>query len=564
MRKALQVFGLCLFIFFAAKNTLVWAEPAYKTLENIPVQHNGRVKPFISFAREVALTVLGKPKFEGLQPSDLVWRWMASPEQWNTKPFIPVSYKPLAQEFSLKLIKGKISPEVVLSDNAFLAKVEEAARRRQAKEKLSTLEEKRLALYDHAALFREIATGAMPGWLAHPEDSRAGWLPFQALSGEESAQALIQFFPAEVVSGFTKTLSNLLEAYRHDPASAESSESAVAFSQTIKKVFESRNIMLDENILNKEIQYDRLHPFGWASKLYFLALLLGVLCCMLPQNPWKWLVWTPFFVAAFFLHSYGFYLRSVIAGRPPVTNMYESVIWVSWGVAFFAGILFAIYRGWATPLTASALAGLCLILGDSFPALLDPSITPLVPVLRSNFWLSIHVLTITLSYGAFLLAWGLGHAVVVQMGLRGLSAISISHLSQYMYRSLQIGIILLAAGTVLGGVWANYSWGRFWGWDPKETWALIALLGYMVVLHGKSAGWYGAFGVAYGSVVAFLGILMAWYGVNYVLAAGLHSYGFGGGGAGYVSIVALADLVFVTWGALLQRKRNQELDAVKK
>ena len=104
---------------------------------------------------------------------------------------------------------------------------------------------------------------------------------------------------------------------------------------------------------------------------------------------------------------------------------------------------------------------------------------------------------------------------------------------------------LLAAGTILGGVWANYSWGRFWGWDPKETWALIALLCYILTLHGRLAGWWTQFGLVVASVVCFLAVLMAWYGVNFVFGKGLHSYGFGLGGEMYVASFVVADLLFV-------------------
>jgi hypothetical protein len=107
--------------------------------------------------------------------------------------------------------------------------------------------------------------------------------------------------------------------------------------------------------------------------------------------------------------------------------------------------------------------------------------------------------------------------------------------------------VFLAAGTILGGVWANSSWGRFWGWDPKEVWALIALLGYLAVLHGRYAGWLRKFGVSAWSVIAFQGVLMAWYGVNYVLGAGLHSYGFGSGGGRYVAYFVAFELLFVAW-----------------
>ncbi|MBI4115500.1 MAG: cytochrome c biogenesis protein CcsA, partial [Candidatus Omnitrophica bacterium] len=169
------------------------------------------------------------------------------------------------------------------------------------------------------------------------------------------------------------------------------------------------------------------------------------------------------------------------------------------------------------------------------------------PVLRSNYWLTIHVLTITLSYGAFLLAWGLGHANLISFAFRPEKEKEHEELGGYVYRALQIGVVLLAAGTILGGVWANDSWGRFWGWDPKETWALIALFGYLAVLHARYVGWIEHFGTAVGAVVAFLGILMAWYGVNFVLAAGLHSYGFGDGGLHYVLAVVGIDLLFVSY-----------------
>jgi hypothetical protein len=108
-------------------------------------------------------------------------------------------------------------------------------------------------------------------------------------------------------------------------------------------------------------------------------------------------------------------------------------------------------------------------------------------------------------------------------------------MSVFLYRALQAGTLFLAAGTLLGGVWASYSWGRFWGWDPKETWALIALLTYLAILHGRFLGWIRDFGLAVGALVGGLTVLMAWYGVNFILGTGLHSYGFGSGGYGYVA-----------------------------
>ncbi len=525
-----------------------------KILEEMPVQHNGRIKPFQSFAREASLAVTGRYKFKGMNAPELVWRWLTEPEVWNAKPFLPAAYKPLAGDFGLMIIEGRVSPEVALGHESFLEKVREAQARRERKEKLTLLDEKRLELYDRASLFREVAGGKIPGWIAHPEDPRAGWAPFASFAAPDAQATLAAHFPAENLSDMIASVTKLLGSVQKNGLGENSIPAAKTFTASQKALFEARGVYVDEDLIRRELMYNRVHPFGWAWKLYLLALVLSAIFA--PAQKFKQ-VWLPFFAAGFILHTFGFYMRCTIAGRPPVTNMYESIIWVSWGAVFFAAVLYAIHRAKALPLAASAVAAIALLLADGFPVLLDASITPLVPVLRSNFWLTIHVLTITLSYAAFALAWGLGHAAVVGFAFGRPGAEWPQHMTQQVYRAMQIGVILLASGTVLGGVWANYSWGRFWGWDPKETWALIALLGYLAVLHGRFAGWLGTFGLAAGSVVCFLSVVMAWYGVNFVLAAGLHSYGFGGGGAGYVFAVALADLAFTGACAAVYRRKVQ-------
>jgi cytochrome c-type biogenesis protein CcsB len=237
----------------------------------------------------------------------------------------------------------------------------------------------------------------------------------------------------------------------------------------------------------------------------------------------------------------------MIAGRPPVTNMYESIIWVSFAVSFFGMIFFVRYRAPIYLLAALPVTLIALLLVHQMPIAMPSSIDPLVPVLRDNFWLTIHVLTITLSYAAFALAMGFGHILLWRYARNPVAARADAAMHFWLYRVLQLGVLLLAAGTILGGVWANYSWGRFWGWDPKETWALIALLCYILALHGRLAGWWTQFGLAVASVVCFLAVLMAWYGVNFVLGKGLHSYGFGIGGETYVAIFVALDLLFVAF-----------------
>ena len=198
-------------------------------------------------------------------------------------------------------------------------------------------------------------------------------------------------------------------------------------------------------------------------------------------------------------------MRCLIAGRPPVTNMYESIIWVSFAVSFFGMIFFARYRTPVYLLAALPVSLVALLLVHQMPIAMPSSIDPLVPVLRDNFWLTIHVLTITLSYAAFALAMGFGHILLFRYARNPVAARADQPMHFWLYRVLQLGVILLAAGTILGGVWANYSWGRFWGWDPKETWALIALLCYILTLHGRLAGWWTQFGLVVASVGLFSG-----------------------------------------------------------
>jgi cytochrome c-type biogenesis protein CcsB len=303
--------------------------------------------------------------------------------------------------------------------------------------------------------------------------------------------------------------------------------------------------------MRREVRYNTLKPFRTAWMLYLCALILLLASFPLAS---RWIAGAGFALAlvAFALHGYGMTLRVLISGRAPVTNMYESVVFVAWGAMLFALLFELRYRARSFAALASGLATLCLVLADSVP-ILDGAIEPLVPVLRHNMWLTLHVVTITLGYAALFLAMGLAH---VNLGLQALkpgAAALLKTMSQFLYRSLQAGTLLLAVGILLGGVWASYSWGRFWGWDPKETWSLIALLGYLALLHGRFAGWVRDFGMAVGSIVGFLLVLMAWYGVNYILGTGLHSYGFGSGGTGYVVGFVVFELLVIA-AAFWRRK----------
>ena len=223
----------------------------------------------------------------------------------------------------------------------------------------------------------------------------------------------------------------------------------------------------------------------------------------------------------------------------------------------------------------TGIGGLVLLLSNGLPAdaqIVSENFSPLQPVLRSNFWLTIHVLTIVASYGAGGLALGLGNIALGYYIFGSYRAPAgdvedgafrppeqCASLAQYCYRAIQVAVLLLAIGTILGGLWADVSWGRFWGWDPKEVWALISLLIYLAFLHARFAGWLNNFGMIAGTIAGFSMIMMSWVGVNFGLpllsdtgSVGLHSYGAGenaGRAIGSVALVVTVNWIFlaVAW-----------------
>jgi ABC-type transport system involved in cytochrome c biogenesis permease subunit len=231
----------------------------------------------------------------------------------------------------------------------------------------------------------------------------------------------------------------------------------------------------------------------------------------------------------------------------------------------------------------AAVAGACYLVAYFTPgAIFNREVgTGMAAVLRNNFWLALHVLTITASYGAGALAWGLGNLSLGYYAFGQYRTMKIASdasgdriirrppaacatLSGYIYKAIQVAVLLLAVGTITGAIWADYAWGRYWNWDPKEVWALITLLVYLAVLHGRWAGWAGSFGLAVGAVAGATSILIAWYGVNFVLSAGLHSYGFGAGGQWPVLLCVAINWLWVAVAAvrfLFESKEIQETDS---
>lgn len=543
--------SLLLLILCTATGAIAQGHPELspeKKLSTLPVQSGGRLKPLDTLSRETVRLVTGKVEFNKRDAILTMLSWWADPKTTETAEIIEFRDIEIKKKLGLDLDKRWYSYQELSDNKALSAIQEEIHHLLKDDEELDSEQQKYQELLIKVNAVYHVMNGNVFHAVPNPGGLNEDWGSFSDLEHAGTVEA---------VKPASKAVNDLREAVKSGDQ-AKFQTAVVATRQALAQI----GPVPEEKVMAREVRYNESHPFRKAWILYLCGLM--VLTFVKPSEKRSNGYWAGFslITAGFLMHIYGFTLRCLIAGRPPVTNMYESVIWVGFGAVLFALIFELIHSKRYYLMAASSGAVVCLVLADLLPTVLDPSIQPLTPVLRSNFWLTIHVLSITLGYAAFLLALGLGHIVLWKCALRPRESENIRSLHDALYRSLQVGVLLLAAGTILGGVWANYSWGRFWGWDPKEVWALIALLGYLAILHGRYAGWLREFGIAAWSVIAFQGVLMAWYGVNYVLGAGLHSYGFGTGGSVYVGIYVVLEILFVAWASMMH-KRHQALKSPK-
>lgn len=512
----------------------------WKEFGLLAVQHRGRMKPFDTFAQETAQFITGRVKWNGYVPTDLVLTWLTSYDNgWNEIPFVKVEYGPLKKALGLDSGRSYFSPKELKEAPALTTLMQGAAEKQRRKERNTELEKKAMQVQNQLSSLEGIVSGEDIFILPSPDGIEKPWLSLASLTGPHRGRL-------PYATEKSEQLGTLLRAVLQ----AHLSEDAAKWNQSVGPLNEFIRNELGKGgypsrkDLERELFYNHMRPFRAAWIFYTIAFVILASYLVTKKAAFKWLGLGSLLVG-FGYHILGFVLRMLISGRPPVTNMYESIIWVTWGCILFSLIIWMVYKNALIPCAATVFAVVGLVLADNLPFVLDTHIHPLEPVLRSNFWLTIHVLTITLSYAAFALSLCLGNVVLGAYLFKTEKTAAIQNLTLYMYRAIQIGVILLAAGTILGGVWADYSWGRFWGWDPKEVWALIALLLYIAVLHGRFTGWLKGFGFVATNVLAFLGVVMAWYGVNFVLGVGLHSYGFGSGGGIYVMSYLTLQLAFI-------------------
>ncbi len=311
-----------------------------------------------------------------------------------------------------------------------------------------------------------------------------------------------------------------------------------------------------------EIMYNNWNVFGKLAKIYallgFLLLIVHFMLIFKPSASFKKLIQggTILIFAAFLFYTAGLVVRWYVSGHAPWSNGYETMIYVGWATSL-AGFIF-VKRSPITLAVTTVLASIILfVAGMSW---MNPEITNLVPVLKS-YWLVVHVAVITASYGFLAMGALLGMLNLILMILRNKRnnqniSFTILEVSYIIEMALMIGLLMLTIGSFIGGVWANESWGRYWGWDPKETWALVSILVYSIILHLRRVpGLKSIFSLSSLALVGIGSVLMTFFGVNYYLS-GMHSYGQGDPppipNSLYIAIVVV---ILLIWGAYRSEKR---------
>ena len=310
----------------------------------------------------------------------------------------------------------------------------------------------------------------------------------------------------------------------------------LGYIDNIQRQSPAANLLPSKSKISKEIHYNKSKIFINLKNIYaLLSIVLLVLTFIDNLKSKKNKIITillnisiGILAISFLYHTYGMGLRWYLSGHAPWSNGYEALVLIAWG-SLLAGFSFIRYS--KITLAATALLAFFTLMTASHSSY-DPQLTNLVPVLKS-YWLIIHVAVLTVSYGFFGLAFILGLINLCLYLIKNLKNhkridLIIGELTHINEMNLTIGLFLATIGTFLGGVWANESWGRYWGWDAKETWALVIIIVYSIILHfrlvPKMKSLY-IFNV--GAIFGFASVLMTFFGVNYYLSKGMHSYASG-------------------------------------
>ncbi|PXX99025.1 cytochrome C biogenesis protein [Marinifilum breve] len=491
-----------------------------KSFGEVMIQDNGgRFEPVNTLASEVIRKVTKKGKFKGYPAEQIFLSMVVNPQEWQTVNMIKVGNSDLARELGINGKYGAFKDFVnEMGQYKLSKKVQDAYSKKPAHR--SSYDKEIMAVDERINITYMVFTGEFLKIFPNPKDKMGAWYnPTSTVTAATEDSLFIKksvvLMSQALISGNTKTADTYIDGIKK-----------------FQKKFGSE-VLPSESKQKVEILYNNVNIFKRLFPYYliigFFLIIFLVTHILRPNFPIKWVVGIAMVIlgVGFLLHTGGLAARWYIAGRAPWSNGFETMTFIAWG-CLLAGFIFAKKSKLALAATA-VLAGLFLFVAHL--SWMNPEVTNLVPVLKS-YWLTIHVAIITSSYAFLALAAILGILNLILFNFQNndnkdrITTI-ILDLSRISEMTMTIGLYFLTIGTFLGGIWANESWGRYWGWDPKETWALFSILIYSFVLHMRFIpGLKSIYAFNIVSVWSYGAILMTYFGVNYYLS-GLHSYAKG-------------------------------------
>jgi len=515
----------------------------------------GRTKPLFTLSNDILRKVTRENEFEGLTSMQVFLGLYFDFNNWKDVPLIRISNGDLQKKLGISGKFASFSNLVNLEGNgAYKISDEVNAAYAKAPGERSKMDKEIMKIDERINIVYMIYKGDFLK-LFPLKNGTHDWG-----SPQEALQKAVSKDDSLYLKSIIPVLEEALQT--NNIASARQVSGSIGAYQ---KRF-SQYALPSESKTNAELLYYKLGIFERLFPFYAtigLIMLIGLITMVIRGKKEtslfvKVLGWLLF--SGFLFHTLGLGLRWYIAGHSPMSNGYESMIFISW-VTLLAGFIFSRKSAFALSATA-VLASMTLMVAHL--SFMDPEITNLVPVLKS-YWLTLHVSVITGSYGFLGLGAILGLITLILLSLsndRNRERISntIDELTVINYKTLTLGLYFLTIGTFLGAVWANESWGRYWGWDPKETWSLITIIIYSIVIHSRLIpGMKDIFTFNLLSLFAFSSVLMTYFGVNYYLS-GLHSYASGDSvpvpSFVYVTVIVLAALSFLAYSKYKIRKKT--------
>lgn len=556
----------------------------YREFGSVPVSEGGRTKPLDTFARGQLILLSGRSEFrdeDGKTYPASKWlldvmatdmRKMSGPalrykmfriENLDVLDLLHLEHRPGKWRYAINEFARSLDDLQKIKNEA------KRARAKPAKER-SVYESKIIELDGHIGLFVAVASWSSPGIIPTGGDD---WLSLREafeLAVDSSGQ-----FDEQKLNPLAALIAyDLIGSHEHDEPKR--------FNQAIKLYHDAFDAKMPQvmNTVALESYFNQLEPFYVCAVAYGFVFVLAVL---------SWLGWFPTLNRAGFwsmllvvlLHSWALLIRIYILQRPPVINLYSSAVFIGWGCAVTCLVFEYFFRNSIALAVGSVTGGLSLIIAHFLSLDSSDTMEMMRAVLDTNFWLATHVTCVTLGYTATFVAGFMGITYVAAMastagldwlahrmdgvrrflegpgsreGARGFFTHFFDTEASPIMGKMIYGVVCFAmflsfTGTVLGGLWADYSWGRFWGWDPKENGALLIVIWCALILHARWGGMVKQRGVAILAVLGNIVTSWSWFGTNF-FGVGLHSYGFMAGAMMWLGIFDAVMLAIAFVGLL--------------